>query len=322
MVQMIIRITIHNFQPYRHIVLDLSPGINAIVGYSQAGKTAIIRALEWVIKNRPMGFRFHHKYTKEDVTYVEVLFDNNISITRYKSKKENLYIVKTQKETTKYRAGTTIPDVVAKLINMSDINIQEQLDPHFLISNSGPEISRAINSITNAEDADGWIKQLTRRSAAIKMQLKMVREEYASTARQVQKYKGIERAGKLIIKFHRAEKRRLKLEEEYSNIENILAEIEDTEIEIKRYKAYLKAGNVLDKMELVIRKIERLLEEKDLLFDILQEKKKIEKSKHLLLKTQKEYVRVLQEAGLCPFCFGKVKNIRSIEHGIKELYTT
>jgi hypothetical protein len=244
---------------------------------------------------------------------------------RYKSTKpqKNEYIIQTPKEKKVFKEniGAKVPDIVTKIVNMSNLNIQDQLDPHFLISESGPQISRTINTITNAEDANQWIKDLTKQSAAIKMQLKMVREDYAKTSREVQKYKGIERAGKLITKLYRAEKTRLRLEEEYSNIENILADIEDTEAEIKRFRGYFSAEDVVDDMGKTLHKIELLLEEKEAINDMLNEKEKLEQSRKNLIKTQKEYIKVLVDAGLCPFCFGKIKNTRSIENGIKKLYT-
>jgi len=44
-----------NFQSWRELLMTLSPGVNVIVGESDAGKSAIMRMLRLLITNRPSG---------------------------------------------------------------------------------------------------------------------------------------------------------------------------------------------------------------------------------------------------------------------------
>jgi len=46
---MINSLTIQNFQSHKNTTLEFDNGINIIIGQSDSGKTAIIRALNWVI---------------------------------------------------------------------------------------------------------------------------------------------------------------------------------------------------------------------------------------------------------------------------------
>ena len=52
---MIHSIKIQNIQSHKDTQLEFNPGINAIVGSSNNGKSAILRALYWVVYNRPLG---------------------------------------------------------------------------------------------------------------------------------------------------------------------------------------------------------------------------------------------------------------------------
>jgi len=49
---MLKKISIQNFQSHKKTELDLVDGINVIYGLSQSGKSAILRALNWIIFNR------------------------------------------------------------------------------------------------------------------------------------------------------------------------------------------------------------------------------------------------------------------------------
>ena len=55
---MISGLLLKNFQSHKKTILHFHPGVNAIIGKSNSGKTAILRALYWIIYNRPSGISF------------------------------------------------------------------------------------------------------------------------------------------------------------------------------------------------------------------------------------------------------------------------
>ena len=57
-------IQIHNFQSHENSQLDLSPGINTLVGDSDCGKSAVMRAILWAITNSPQGDAYVSDWTK------------------------------------------------------------------------------------------------------------------------------------------------------------------------------------------------------------------------------------------------------------------
>lgn len=50
-------VTIEGYQSHTNSTFRLSPGLTVITGPSDAGKTAIIRALRWFAFNEPTGKR-------------------------------------------------------------------------------------------------------------------------------------------------------------------------------------------------------------------------------------------------------------------------
>ena len=54
----ITKIRLENFQDHTDTVIELEPGINLITGSSDAGKSAALRALNFVLHNQPRGDAF------------------------------------------------------------------------------------------------------------------------------------------------------------------------------------------------------------------------------------------------------------------------
>jgi len=141
---MINSIEIKNFQSHKNTRLELDPGVNAIVGPSDCGKSVVFRALNWLINNRPSGNDFHSWWGGEPK--VSVLLDNAETIIRTKKKTENIYKLGPQI----FKAfGSNVPDEISKALNTSDINFQFQLDDPFLFGQTPGNIARKLNEVVD-----------------------------------------------------------------------------------------------------------------------------------------------------------------------------
>ena len=49
---------IENFQSHKKTVLNFDAGVKVIIGRSDSGKSAIIRAIRWLVENKPNGNSF------------------------------------------------------------------------------------------------------------------------------------------------------------------------------------------------------------------------------------------------------------------------
>ena len=87
---------IRNFQSHKKSILNLSKGVNVIVGKTDSGKSAIIRALRWLFTNTPSGDAFR-SWDGGDTKVSATFYDMDKKITRIKGNK-NAYIVETLDE--------------------------------------------------------------------------------------------------------------------------------------------------------------------------------------------------------------------------------
>ena len=161
-------IQIHNFQSHETSRLDFSPGINTLVGDSDCGKSAVMRAILWAITNSPQGDAYVSDWTKTpkgkqmsgSATYVAI--DTNpqkglgkFSVVRKRSPEFNGYEVFDGSDNTQFEAlRTDVPREVSQCFNIGPVNIQRQMDPPFLIASTPGEAARSINQLVNLTDID------------------------------------------------------------------------------------------------------------------------------------------------------------------------
>jgi len=156
---MIATIRLENFQSHKDTILELHPGINAIVGASDKGKSSILRGLLWAVENRPSGDAHVSDWCKTDkgtikpdqVCRVTVTKNDGSTCSRIRSAKMNGYMVG---ETKVEAIKTDVPQEVNDFFNMSEVNIQRQRDIDFLISKSPGDVAKFFNKLINLEVID------------------------------------------------------------------------------------------------------------------------------------------------------------------------
>lgn len=169
---MIKSIKLNNFQSHISSFIFFDEHITAIIGNSDSGKSSIIRALKWVIDNRPSGDDFI-RYNSDDCI-VEVDINNHI-IKRIKSKNINQYILDNKIFT---GFGLSVPDEIRDIFNFSEFNFQFQFDPPFLISNSASDVSRFLNKCINFEKIDLSLTNIESMKRDCKREMKYIQDEY------------------------------------------------------------------------------------------------------------------------------------------------
>jgi len=106
---------IKNFQSHKDSHLDFHPGVDVIVGPSDSGKTAIIRALRWLVWNRPTGDAVRSWWGGD--TEVSLSLPTS-SISRIKGK-ENQYTL----NGLVFKAiGTDVPEEISKELKQTSIS--------------------------------------------------------------------------------------------------------------------------------------------------------------------------------------------------------
>jgi len=166
-------LTIENFQSHRKTDLDLHPGVNVIVGSSDSGKSAVLRALNWVARNRPIGDSFRSTWGGD--TEVSLQMNCDTTIARERTKSKNQYVIHHPADGAQElkAIGQGVPEPVSTLLDLDDINLQAQMDSPFLLSESSAEVARILNRVASLDSIDRAHSNISAR----------VRENQADTRR-------------------------------------------------------------------------------------------------------------------------------------------
>lgn len=155
---------VKNFQSHNETLVHFVPGVNAIIGDPNSGKSALLRALQWVATNRPLGDSFIRR--GEDEGRVQLVLQRNgqiTAVTRVRGKASNFYFLVDGSRDASYTAfGNSPPDEVLEALNFSELNYQSQLSPYFLVFESPGAIAQYIRVATGLEDVKEVLDILSR----------------------------------------------------------------------------------------------------------------------------------------------------------------
>ena len=243
---MIQKLEIENYQSHKNTTLNFSPGVNAIIGQSDSGKTSILRALRWVIENRPGGDAFRSSWGGK--TSVKITTGQNV-IERVKDKTTvNTYALSTGEEDLSFAAmGTSVPEEVQNALNINQINYQNQLDRPFLLDNSPGEVAAHFNKIAHLDVIDvglrnvkSWISGLTKTISIEEIRVAELEEEQSQ-------YDYLPAMEKAIITLEVLNKKVHEEEDEFDILQKIKASISQTEFKIKQYSNLLSLEQPVQK---------------------------------------------------------------------------
>lgn len=172
---MIEALFLRNFQSHKKTDLEFDPGVNVIIGSSDSGKTALIRAIRKLLKNRPSGDAFRSDWG--GTTDITVKTEEGNEVTWMKNNTESGYRLNTQ---THFKAvGTDVPEEIQQALNLDEINLQHQFDSHFLLTSSPGEVAQHFNKVaklskidTSTGNVNKWIRDITNDKKANELLLK------------------------------------------------------------------------------------------------------------------------------------------------------
>lgn len=306
-------VELHNFQSHNNTEIEFDRGLNVILGNSDAGKTAILRAIKWALYNEPKGDYFIRQGEK-DVS-VKVTFSNGVVVERSRTPSKNSYYLMTAEgEEMRFEGfGLDVPKEIRDATNMykvsldnsnnkSILNIAEQLDGPFLLNEQASLRASAIGRLIGVNYVDDALRNVVRDNKRLSQEidsLKKSKEDYKNQLKEfeyIDDYKNrFEKISVIRNKIedlqHKLELTR-KLKDNYEKNENEILETNNL---------LLKFEN-LDKIEKIVPKLENYLFKKN----------SFEKYNDRLLKTDKEI-------SLMNLNLDKLKNINNLSEKTKAL---
>lgn len=156
---MITKIKIRNFQGHRLLTIPLSASVTTIVGTTDSGKSAVLRALRWICLNQPDGDEFITH--GEDECVVTVYTADGHKVTRVRGKGVNEYRLDGRRYVSFGRGQ--VPADVAAVLNVGPTNFQSQLEPPFWFFDPPGQVSKNLNAVVDLSKMDAAVAEANRR---------------------------------------------------------------------------------------------------------------------------------------------------------------
>lgn len=145
-------IELTNFQKHRKLKLELSPGINVVIGESNRGKSSINRAFARLCANSPTGatcVRFGKTKASVEICIVGESSERTVRYTKSKTNGTSYTLDQSDYK----RCGRTVPEEIRDTLRIvPEINIQPQHRQFFLLDGkSAQERAKQLARGTNID---------------------------------------------------------------------------------------------------------------------------------------------------------------------------
>ena len=207
---MISSLEVQNYQSHKDSVFLFCKGVNTLTGSSNSGKSAGLRALNWVINSKPDGDGFvsfwawNEKGKQISPTSVKLTLDNGTVIERVRDAERNCYIINGKQLDALNRS---VPPEVAEALNFSETNLQKQFGTPFLLTDSAGEVGKFFNKIAHFDAIDKYQSAIESKRRSTNAELKLVRENLERVDEDLKKFDWIPMAQKLLKKIEALEEK-------------------------------------------------------------------------------------------------------------------
>lgn len=196
------KVILENFQSHKQTVIDLDEGLNVITGPSDSGKTAVIRAIKWVLYNEPAGDYFIREGENNCIVTLE--FSDTSLVKRFRSRSKNMYYLKDKYgQINEFEGfGSKVPEEIIDItgikkisldINESiSINLGEQLEGAFLLSEKNSVKASAIGRLVGVNIIDDALRELLKDTRALSMDKKKSEENISSLEEELEKFQHLD----------------------------------------------------------------------------------------------------------------------------------
>jgi chromosome segregation ATPase len=247
-------VEIKNFQCHKELKVDFKKGINAIVGSSDKGKSAIIRAIIWCLTNKPKGIDFITKGAKVCTVSVRI---NGHTIKRVRGKSKNEYYLDDQKFTA---FGGNVPEDIMKATGIDEeLFYQDQFDPVFLLDKPSGQVASYINELIDMAIIDEAITKSKKNIRKHNDEIKTYNEQLSNTRKTVDMLKGVEEVSELYKTIPFDDE--VSLGRELEVVDGLVKVLEINEHSEKQLEVVMNCVNFIERVEAVAKRLEKIEDE-------------------------------------------------------------
>lgn len=287
------------YQSHKGSIINFDRGVNVIIGSSDQGKTAIIRAIRWVVDNRPSGSGF---IPHGDTNALVLVKTEDGYVTRIKGDAGNHYKIDNGDKFEGF--GLTVPNPIKNLLNISDINFQNQMDAPFLLSSSSGEVSRYLNNIVNLEKIDTSIANITRKLKDENKELKVEKASKEMMEAEVEELSWIPDAEDDLRKLVNIQRIAHDARQRAREIKWNLANIKGLENKLEEVRQLTSAKDEVERLQLLLEEVNEIKNKRRELSSLIIDIKTNESNLRATRIRRKKLEEELEEMtpSVCPLC--------------------
>ena len=242
---MIESVRLSNFEIHKNTLLKFSDGVNFITGSSDNGKSSVIKALGWVIRNRPTGTAFVNRSALEaQVTVVTSPGRSRVvravELTK-KSRTTKLNQYRLNRESFK-ALGSSVPDAISKAINMEEVNVQSQFDQFFLLQDSPGQVAQKFNKVMGLDVIDEALRAVNAVVNKANQEAEYQATEILQTEETLDQFADLENIKILVESANLLDDRLRTIKQNKNNLEKVLLNYHTTVNRIEVEKEKTKGG--------------------------------------------------------------------------------
>lgn len=267
----ITQVKLKNFQDHADTTIDFTNGINLIVGSSDAGKSAILRAINLVFHNNYKRDSYIRHGEKE--CSVSVKFSDGVEVTRIKGEDVNSYLLADAEGNIHSfpKVGTGIPDEIKKNLGnppLDDkkrpISYADQMSSLFLVDLSSSDLPRTLSELTGIQHLQTSAELLSKTARSYDRSIKDKKEKIEKLETELDNYsyvdKDLERIEDIVEKLKDVNSQIEKSNRARFFIEQnnkIFTEAKQIKVKLAKEKAFAELKDKFDELATLSRKVSR-----------------------------------------------------------------
>ena len=292
------KVEINNFLSHSKTTIELHPKLNILIGETNSGKSSILRAILWCLYNEPKGVEFLR--TGEKKVSVKCYFSNGYCIERTRNETQSGYyeITNPTGETERFSGfGSEVPIQIFDVHQMPPVfltkdlslklNVNEQLDGPFLITESPQRKAQMVGRLVGTQYIDHAIKQLNKNILGDQRALKTHLEQLDRWEKECEEYKDLPLLEEHLNFFESLVERQEQLEQEITQLNRLKTDYEQCQYKKQESLLLLSSLPDLTEWNIQIEKVETLLEHLEKGEGVLQTYRRLIKDKQHLMNELK-----------------------------------
>jgi exonuclease SbcC len=261
----LLSIELNDFQVHEKTTIEFTPSITTIKGPTDAGKSAVLRALRWACLNDLSGDEFIREDQKRTKIVLRVRHDKrDWEVIRIKSiSSTGINVYKLNGDEFKSFA-TSVPTAIAEVLQLSELNFQSQHDSPFWFCETAGEVSRRLNSIVDLSVIDTTLSNIASAVRQAQERQNICSERLAEAKQEFEKVKDAEARVEEFKNLKGAHEKFAKAEADHHRMEGLIRDVNTRRDLLRRTREQEAEGtSVLDSCRKILdssKKISRINE--------------------------------------------------------------